>query len=261
MSSSYEPSWSGRNDLLKRWKLLLSQYIGRSVEAIFEEGLLTSDFPDSSVHIVFEDGSDLTFRHAFYLGAVDKPKGDESICRVAVFTEHVGYHEFWIGPEDLIEVVMRQRKSLADLLEKCDQNAPLSDEDRVWENMVPVGREFGSPDYERLMEQDRAVFQSNLSSLIKVCSDLAVAKNWGVEADERQDAVNVQIALQELGQHVSLEVAAEVWRHHSNSLMAGWMSGAETIASAKKTLFFYCMNARHGGIENSRFNANDSWKK
>lgn len=34
--------------------------------------------------------------------------------------------------------------------------------------MAPVGREFVSPDYARLMEQDRAEFQSNLSSLIKV---------------------------------------------------------------------------------------------
>lgn len=140
-------------------------------------------------------------------------------------------------------------------------NAPLSEEDRAWDNMAPVGREFGSPDYERLMEQDRAEFQSNLSSLIKVCSDLAEARTGDVAADERQDALNVQIALQELGQHVSLKVAVEVWRHHSNSLMACWMSGAETIASAKKTVFFYCMNTLHGGIENSTFNANDSWKK
>lgn len=248
-------------ELLKRWKLPLSQRLGRSEDSVLEEGLLASDIPNSSVHIVFEDGSDLTFRHAFYLGEVDKPKGDESICRVAVFTEHVGYHEFWIGPEDRIEVVTRRKESLADLLERCDPNAPLSDEDRAWENMAPVGREFGSPDYEKLMEQDRVEFQSNLSSLIKVCSDLAEARTGDVAADERQDAVNVKIALQELGQHVSLEVAAEVWRHLSNLLMAGWMSGAETIASAKKTLFFYCMNTRHGGIENSKFNANDSWKK
>jgi hypothetical protein len=197
-------------ELLKRWKLPLSQRVGRSEDAVLEEGLLASDFPNSSVHIVFEDGSDLRFRRAFYLGDIDNCTVDKSICRVAVFSEHVGYHEFWIGPEDRIEVVTRRKESLADLLERCDPNAPLSDEDRAWDNMAPVGREFGSPDYERLMEQDRAVFQSNLSSLIKVCSDLAVAKNWGVEADERQDAVNVQIALQELGQHVSLEVAAEV---------------------------------------------------
>ena len=119
-----------------------------------------------------------------------------------------------------------------------------SGEDREWLNATPVGREFGSPDYEKLMEQDMREFRSNLSSFIKVCSDLADAKTGDVNAEERQVAVNVQIALQELGQPVSLEVAAEVWRHHSNSLMAGWMLGAETIESAKKTLFFYCMNGK-----------------
>lgn len=229
------------NELLKRWNLPLSQRVGRSEETVLEDGLLASDFPSSSVHIVFEDGTDLSFRRASYLGDVDKRTVDKSLCRVAVFTEHVGYHEFWVGPEDRIDVVTRRKESLADLLERFDPNAPVSDENRAWDDMAPVGREFGSPDYEKLMEQDRAEFQSNLSSLIKVCSDLAEARTGDVAADERQDAVNVQIALQELGQHVSLEVAAEVWRHHSNSLMARWMSGAETIDSAKKALFFYCM--------------------
>ena len=119
-----------------------------------------------------------------------------------------------------------------------------SAEEYEWLNAAPVGREFGSPDYEKLMEQDMKEFQSNLSNLIKVCSDLADAKPGDVAPEERQVAANVQIALQELGQPVSLEVAAEVWRHHSNSLMAGWMLGAETIESAKKTLFLYCVNAK-----------------
>jgi hypothetical protein len=119
-----------------------------------------------------------------------------------------------------------------------------SAEDYEWLNFAPVGREFGSPDYEKLMEQDMKEFQTNLSSLIEVCSDLADAKTGDAAPEERQDAVNVQRALQELGQPVSLEVAAEVWRHHSKSLMAGWMAGAETIESARKTLFFYCMNSK-----------------
>jgi hypothetical protein len=29
-------------------------------------------------------------------------------------------------------------------------------EDLAWDNMAPVGREFGSPDYERLMQEDLA---------------------------------------------------------------------------------------------------------
>jgi hypothetical protein len=119
-----------------------------------------------------------------------------------------------------------------------------SAEDREWLNAAPVGREFGSPDYEKLMEQDMREFRSNLSRLIKVGSDLADARTGGVDAEERQDAVNVQMALQELGQRVSLEVAAEVWRHYSNSLTARWTAGAEMIESAKTALFLYCMNAK-----------------
>ena len=124
-----------------------------------------------------------------------------------------------------------------------------SAEDFDWLNETPVGMEFGSPDYEKLMEQDMEEFRSNLSSLIKVCSDLADTKTGDVVAEERQDAVNIQIALQELGQHVNLEVAAEVWRHYSNPLMAHWMAGAETIDSAKKTLYFYCMNAKQAALQ------------
>lgn len=38
------------------------------------------------------------------------------------------------------------------------------------------------------------------------------------------------------------------------------MLGAETISSANKTLFFYCMNVWQGGNENDTFKANDSSK-
>jgi hypothetical protein len=60
-----------------------------------------------------------------------------------------------------------------------------------------------------------------------------------LDSTEREDAVNVQVALHELGQEVSLAVAAAVWRDYSNSLMASWMSGAETVSSAKRTLLVY----------------------
>ena len=97
-------------DLFRRWKLPLSQRLGRAEEAILEDGLLASDFPNSSVHIEFEDGSELTFRRAFYLGDVDNRVVDNSICRVVVFSQHVGHYEFWIGPDDHIEVVMQHSK-------------------------------------------------------------------------------------------------------------------------------------------------------
>ena len=224
--------------LLKLWKLPLSQYTGRPEDDILEEGLLASDFSDSSVHIVFEDGSDLTFRHAFYLGDVDKRRADGTVCRIAVFSEHVGYHEFWIGPDDHIEVVVRKKETLANLLAQCEPSLQRSAEDKAWDNMAPVGREFGSPDYERLVEEDALDLRANLASLIEKCSGAADGSQ--LDASEIADATNVQKALRELGQKVSIAIAGAVWRHYSQSLLAGWMSGAETVQSAKKTLYFYC---------------------
>ncbi len=113
-------------------------------------------------------------------------------------------------------------------------------EDRDWANMTPVGRKFGSPDYDQLMQQDLSDLRSNLSSLVNKCSDSSLGSNAPSDPTERKHAVNVQIALHELGHDVNVAVAAAVWRHHSNSLMASWMSGAETVASAKRTLFAYC---------------------
>ena len=115
-----------------------------------------------------------------------------------------------------------------------------SAEDRDWLSMAPVGREFGSPDYDRLMQQDFSDVRSNLSDLVNKCSNSSVDSDAPSDPTERKDAVNVQIALHELGQEVNVAVAAAVWRHHSNSLMAGWMSGAETVASAKRALLAYC---------------------
>ena len=138
------------------------------------------------------------------------------------------------------------KRRIANLFQRRFHSAFIwqSAEDREWLNATPVGREFGSPDFEKLMEQDMRELRSNLSTLVNACIDLAGAKTGDVAPEERQVAANVQIALQELGQPVSLEVAAEVWRLHSNSLMACWMAGAETIESAKKTLFYYCMNPK-----------------
>ena len=89
--------WIG---MLENWSQALGKRLGRTVEEILEGNLLATDFSNDSVHIRFEDGSDLTFRRAFYLG---NPAPDGAIHRIAVFTEHCGYHEFWIGPDDRVE--------------------------------------------------------------------------------------------------------------------------------------------------------------
>ncbi|MDO8455316.1 MAG: hypothetical protein Q7T07_00175 [Burkholderiaceae bacterium] len=46
-----------------------------------------------------------------------------------------------------------QRESLASHLSRCDPKAPRSSEEQAWENMAPLGMEFGSPDFERLIRE------------------------------------------------------------------------------------------------------------
>jgi hypothetical protein len=97
--------WFG---MLENWRTALSKHLGRSEDAILENSLLATDFSDSSVHIQFEDGSNLIFKRAFYLGGGEAPTDGSYLShRVAVFTEHCGYHEFWIGPDDRIEQFCR----------------------------------------------------------------------------------------------------------------------------------------------------------
>lgn len=116
-------------------------------------------------------------------------------------------------------------------------------EDRDWDNIAPVGHEFGSPDYDRLEQDDLDKFRSNLARLIAVASATNSIQTHTLDAEELRDAINVKAALHELGQEVSVEVAAAVWRQHSKSVMASWMSGAETAASAKKAVCFYCLRS------------------
>jgi hypothetical protein len=86
----------------------------------------------------------------------------------------------------------------------------MSAEDRASENMAPVGREFGSPDYERLAQEDLEQVQANLARLILKCS-----RTSGTVPESttfRTDTINVQVALRELGHEVDLDTAARVWR-------------------------------------------------
>ena len=213
--------WIG---ILENWQIALSKRLGRPAEVIVEGNLLATDFSNESVHIQFEDGSDLRFRRAFYVGKV---KADGAIHRVAVFTEHCGYREFWIGPSDRISV-----NSMPDTPDKPTH------EDLAWDSMTPVGREFGSPDFDRLMGEDAKKFASDLARWIQqsIASNVA----FQLEDDEMSDARNVQLALRELGQDVTIDVAASVWKHYSQSLMANWISGAQTVRSAARTLYLHC---------------------
>ena len=98
--------------MLDNWQSALSALVGRSCEAIVEDGLLPSDFSDAGVHVQFEGGTDLRFKRAFYAG---QTPADGAIHRVAVFSENCGYHEFWIGPNDRIQ-------SLSSTAEMSDKN-------------------------------------------------------------------------------------------------------------------------------------------
>jgi len=105
----------------------------------------------------------------------------------------------------------------------------------------PVGREFGSPDYDRLMADDAECFNSDLLAWIKVANHSTNSEKIAYATQEfSRDIHNIQDALKALGQEVSIETAASVWIHYSKSLCAGWMSGADSIDSAAKTLFLNC---------------------
>lgn len=121
------------------------------------------------------------------------------------------------------------------------RDVPQIKEEQEWLNFAPVGREFGSPDYERLMEEDSNKILANLRYLIGKSSGLCNAQDELLEDKKiRLDATNVQEALKELGFDVTVEDAAAVWVRHSRSLCAGWIAGAETVKNAKMTLISYC---------------------
>ena len=210
--------------MLENWQTALSKRLGRSAENILEYNLLAADFSEDGVHVQFKDGSDLRFQRAFYVGATP---AEGTMYRVAVFTEHCGSHELWIGPGDRISAT-----STSDA-----EYTPL-DEDVAWDSMVPIGHEWGSPDFDRLMEEDAKKFASDLVRWIQQSSASHGALQ--LEEDEVSDARNVQQALHALGQDVTMEVAAAVWKHYSQSLAASWMAGAETVQSAARTLYLNC---------------------
>lgn len=155
------------------------------------------------------------------------------------------------------------RPSLKSLLAQCDPKVPRSKDEQEWLDMVPVGREFGSPDYERLMQEDSGSIQTNLRHLVSKCRGLYDTRSDAlVDKKMRKDAINLQVALKELGFDVTIEDAAAVWVRHSNSVCAGWMAGAETVKHAKLALISYCalgtddfMRTDHEQLFQDRFEA------
>lgn len=83
-------------DLPRRWQNKIEEYLQKRGSQYNELSL--DDFPrDSNLRIKFEDGSTAFFKDSFYWI-------DEEQKEVAVFTEHCGYHIFYL-PEILIETL------------------------------------------------------------------------------------------------------------------------------------------------------------
>jgi hypothetical protein len=82
-----------KSGFILRWARELALHLERSETQLNEEGLLADDF-SSTVSLDFEDGSRVHFRYAFFVRNLYEPE------RVAICTEHCGYYEFWVGPDD-----------------------------------------------------------------------------------------------------------------------------------------------------------------
>lgn len=77
-----------QNEIVKQWAKELSQKLGRDEAEIVSKGLSAYDFsPSTSVEIYYSPKSIVKFNFAFM---VINPEER----RAAVFTEHLGYHEF-----------------------------------------------------------------------------------------------------------------------------------------------------------------------
>ena len=84
--------------LVEEWKDLLAVKLGRPASIISENGLSATDF-SCSQKVVLRRPHELncTFENAF--SVIDKEKG-----KVAVFTEHCGYHIFYLYRMKVTEV-------------------------------------------------------------------------------------------------------------------------------------------------------------
>ena len=85
--------------LFNRWLPELSAALGRTEEDLAANGLSPSPgfFNLDGVRVRFEDGSEMRFRYASALRCRANPNV------VGLFTEHAGYYEVELFPEDKLE--------------------------------------------------------------------------------------------------------------------------------------------------------------
>lgn len=77
-------------DLPKRWKKKLIEYLRNNGEEEREELSAYDFFPNQIVQIKFEDESFAEFRYSLVINAPE-------LNEVGIFTEHCGYHIFNLG--------------------------------------------------------------------------------------------------------------------------------------------------------------------
>lgn len=83
------------------------------------------------------------------------------------------------------------------------QQLERSPEDVQWDRMTPVGREFGSPVFERLMEEDQrngvGVFDPAMTLLMAdrtgdgLSAFFSIARRWGLSRDEQAVLVGIDL--------------------------------------------------------------------
>lgn len=89
-------------EIIENWKEKLSEKLGRSADVLFEKGLSASDFKSGSKVILSNPGElECTFYHAF---SVVNPE----LGKVAVFTEHAGYHEFYLNGLKVSDIIREE---------------------------------------------------------------------------------------------------------------------------------------------------------
>lgn len=85
-------------EILRHWSLLVAKKLGRPESEILQKGLSASDF-NAAMNVTVSVPGELecTFSNAFSVI-------DTELARVAVFTEHSGYHQFYLSGAKVSEV-------------------------------------------------------------------------------------------------------------------------------------------------------------
>lgn len=87
--------------LVEEWKENLAEKLGRSAEQISKQGLSAKDFSCSQKVILDRpDEMKCVFEKAFCI--IDEGRG-----KVVVFTEHCGYHVFYLSGMKVSEVISK----------------------------------------------------------------------------------------------------------------------------------------------------------